>query len=437
MTSLDRFFHITERKSTIGREIRGGVTTFLTMAYILLVNPGILSAAGMSPTAAATSTALAAGVCCLLMGLWANFPLALASGMGLNATLAFTLTPATGSWQAAMALIAIEGLVILLLVLAGLREAVMVAIPRHLRTAIGAGIGLFIAVIGLKNGKLIVADPNTLVTAGKLTDVHALITLGGLAITAILMVRKTPAGILIGVAVCTVAALLAGVSHWPAKFPAPDFSAVFQADFAAAMHWKFVPLIFSVMLVDFFDTLGTATAVAEEGDLMDDNGRFPKLPQVLAADSVAASVGGVLGASSVTSYIESAAGVAEGARTGLHTVVVGILFLLAILAAPLAAIIPDCATAPALILVGFLMMAHVADIDFSDFEHAIPAFLTILLIPLTFSIAHGVGYGFIAQVILSVANGHAKKVHPLMYGVAGAFVLYFVSDAEWFKTMIG
>lgn len=405
--------------------MRGGITTFLTMAYILLVNPGILSAAGLSPTAAATSTALAAGVCCLMMGLWSNFPMALASGMGLNAIVAFQLTPATGSWQTAMGLIVIEGVIILLLVLAGLREAVMVAIPKHLRTAIGAGIGLFIAVIGLEHGKLVVAHPQTLVTAGSFHDKNALIAVGGLIVTAVLMMRRVPGAILIGVALCTIASLAIGVSHWPASFPKPDFSAVGQADIAGALKWSFVPLILSVMLVDFFDTLGTATAVAEEGGLMDEKGRFPKARQLLMADSIAASVGGLAGASSVTSYIESAAGVAEGARTGLHSVVVGLLFLLAILAAPLASIIPDCATAPALILVGFLMMAHVADIDFGNYENAIPAFLTILLIPLTFSIAHGVGYGFIAQVVLSIAIGNAKKVHPLMYAVALAFVAFF------------
>ena len=429
MTSLDRFFHITERRSTVAREVRGGVTTFLTMAYILLVNPSILAAAGIPPTAAATSTALAAGLCCLMMGLWANFPMALASGMGLNAIVAFQLTPAAGSWQTAMGLIVIEGVVILLLVLAGLREAVMHAIPRHLRTAIGAGIGLFIAVIGLENGKLIVAHPVTLVTAGSFHDLNAVITVLGLAVIAVLMMWRVTGAILIGVAVCTVIALLAGVTKWPGGgFARPDFSAVFQANVGDALKWSFVPLILSVMMVDFFDTLGTATAVAEEGDLVDDNGRIPRVRQLLAADSIAASVGGWLGASSVTSYIESASGVAEGARTGLHSVVVGVLFLLAILAAPLAGIVPACATAPALILVGFLMMTHVADIDFKNYEQAIPAFLTILLIPLTFSIAHGVGYGFIAQVVLSVARGNARRVHPLMYGVAAAFVAFFVFE---------
>ena len=441
MNALDNFFQISQRQSTIGREVRGGVATFLTMAYILLVNPSILSAAGMPAAAVATSTALAAGLCCLLMGLWANFPLATASGMGVNAIVAFTIVKATGSWQTAMGLIVIDGLIVVALVLAGLRETVLEAIPKDLRVAIGAGIGLFIALIGLESSKLIVAHPATYVTHGDLGvgatlegirhgTFHLsepLIAIVGLAITAVLMMRRVTGAILIGVAVCTGLAFAGGLAHWPDHFPKPDFSTMFHADVSGAMHWKFASLLMALVLIDFFDTLGTATAVAEEGGLMTADGKIPGVRKILLVDGVAASVGGALGASSVTAYIESAAGVAEGARTGLHTVVVGILFLLAIVLAPLAGVIPGCATAPALILVGFLMMSHVADIKFRSYGTAIPAFLTILTIPLTFSIAHGIGYGMISQVILSVANGNARKVHPMLYVVAAAFVWFFVT----------
>ncbi|MGN6727855.1 MAG: NCS2 family permease [Tepidisphaeraceae bacterium] len=427
MSYLNRRFQLDARQTTVAREVRGGVTTFLTMAYILFVNPSILAHAGIPMSAAATSTALAAGVCSILMGLWANFPLGVASGMGLNAFVAFQMTAATGSWQTSMGLIFIDGLIILALVLLGLREAVLDAIPKDLRVAIGAGIGLFIAVIGLENGKLIVADPNTLITSGSLHDPAAIVTVVGLIVIGVLMMWRVTGAILIGVAACTGLAMLLKLTALRHTFPRPDFSAMFKADIAGAMHWKYLPLILSVVLVDFFDTLGTATAVAEEGDLMDSRGRIPKIKQILMTDSVAASVGGLFGASSVTGYIESAAGVAEGARTGLHSVVVGVLFLLAVFLAPVAGIIPACATAPALILVGFLMMTHVADIQFKDYEHAIPAFITILMIPLTFSIAHGIGYGFIAQVVLSIFNGNARRVHPLLYVVAIAFAAYFAA----------
>lgn len=440
MSTLTRFFEIEQRQTTVGREIRGGITTFLTMAYILFVNANILSAAGMPAAAVATSTALAAAVCSLIMGLWANFPLGLASGMGLNAFFAYIMVPQVGSWQTAMGLFVIDGIVILLLVIAGLREAVLDAIPKDLRMAIGGGIGLFIAFIGLQGAGLVVKHPETMVTAGKFLDPatgHVLwppvIAAIGLILIGALMLWRVTGAILIGILACTTIALLTGTTHLPpdlkTAFSGPDFSVMFHADVVGALKLKpislLIALVMSVVLVDFFDTLGTATAVAEEAGLMDDRGRIPRIRQILMVDSIAASIGGLLGASSVTGYIESASGVAEGARTGLQAVVVAILFFLAMFLAPLFGIVPACATAPALILVGFLMMAHVADINFKHFETAIPAFLTVILIPLTFSIAHGVGYGFIAQVLLSVLNGNARKVHPLLYGVAGAFVWYF------------
>ena len=435
MTALDRHFDISARGSTVARELRGALATFLTMAYILFANADILAAApGYPRSSGIACTALAAGVCCILMGLVANFPIALASGMGLNAIVAFTLASKTGSWQTAMGLIVLDGLLILLLVLAGLREAIMHAIPRDLRLAIGAGIGLFIAFIGLQKAGLIVDHPQTLVTHGLLKHSTTAVAAIGLLLTAVLVARRVPGALVIGIALTTIIAFafdyfrrdMGLIAAGFPKFSAPDFSAAFQADVRGALKWNFVPLLLAVMMVDFFDTLGTATAIAEEAHLIDDRGRIPRLRRILIVDSISASIGGLLGASSVTSYIESAAGVAEGARTGLHSVAVGVLFLLAILAAPLAGVIPPAATAPGLVLVGFLMMTQTARIDFAKTETAIPAFLILLTIPLTFSIAHGIGYGFIAFVVIKFLSGKPRDVHLLMYLTAIAFAAYFI-----------
>jgi AGZA family xanthine/uracil permease-like MFS transporter len=439
MHVLDRWFDLPGRGSTVARELRGAVATFLTMAYILFVNPQILAAAGVPQDSAVACTAAAAGVCCVLMGLWANFPLALASGMGLNGFVAFTLVKQAGlTWQTAMGLVVLDGLLILLLVLAGLREAVMRAIPRDLRLAIGAGIGLFIAFIGLQHARVVIDDPVTLVRFGSLRDATTAVSAIGVVITAALVARRVPGALVLGILATTAIAFawdaavgdraggLGLIARWPPAFAAPDFSAAFQADVRGALQWRLVPLLLSLVMVDFFDTLGSVTAVAEQAGLMDADGRVPGIRRILIVDSLGASIGGAFGASSVTSYIESAAGVAEGARTGLHTVLVGLLFLLAIFAAPLAGIVPPAATAPALILVGFLMIAQVATLDFARLDTAIPAFVTLLTIPLTFSISHGIGYGFLSLVLIKTLSGKPREVHPLMWLTAGAFGAYFV-----------
>jgi AGZA family xanthine/uracil permease-like MFS transporter len=439
-SSLNRWFELEERGSTPGREFRGAVATFLTMAYILLVNPTILAAAGVPKESAVVCTAAAAGICCLLMGLYANFPLATAPGMGLNAVVAFGLVPLIikegiapkeTAWHVAMGVIVLDGLVMLALVLAGFREAVMNAIPRDIRRAIGAGIGLFIAFIGLVNAKLVVAGQGTPVTHGNLKDWGTAVALGGLLLTAVLMARRVKGALLIGIAGTTVAWYVVqkavGAGGLPAvRIAGPDFSAAFHADVVGALNVKLLPMLFAVLMVDFFDTLGTATAIAEQAGLVDADLRVKDVGKVLVVDSLAASVGGALGASSVTAYIESAAGVAEGARTGLHTVIVGVLFLLCIFLAPLAAIVPGAATAPALILVGFFMIGQMARVDFDDYETAIPAFMTLLTIPLTYSIAHGIGYGFITYTVIKMVSGKFSQVHPLMYVVSTAFAAYFV-----------
>lgn len=433
-------FDLQARGTTVAREVRGGLTTFLTMAYILVANPSILAAAGVPVEAAAAATALAAALCSLLMGLGANFPLALAPGMGLNAVVAFQVAAETGSWQVAMGLVVLNGLVVLALVLAGVREAVMTAIPVDLRRAISVGIGLFIALIGAVNARLVVIPPGSVaalgadplatvppVTHGSLHAAEPLIALAGLLLIAFLLARKVPGAIVIGIAGATAAGLVAGLSQWPAGewLRLPRFDTVWQADLRAALDVRFLPLLLSIVMVDFFDTMGTVTAIAESGDLHDREGRVPRLRAILSVDALSAAIGGSLGVSSVTSYVESAAGVAEGARTGLHSVVVAALFAACVFAAPLMAIVPAAASAPALIVVGFLMCQQVVRMDFSAVDTAIPAFLVLLLTPLTFSISHGIGYGFIAFVAIKLLRGRPREVRPAMYVAAALFVTYF------------
>ncbi len=427
---LDRPFSLRARQTTVAREARGAVATFLTMAYILFVNPSILSAAGLDARSAVACTAVASGVCCLLMGFYGRFPLATAPGMGLNAFVAFTLAKQAGSWQAAMGVIVLDGVVMLVLVLAGLREAVMDAIPRDLRLATGAGIGLFIAFLGLVNGKLVIPGQGTPVTNGLFTtgDHSAAVAVVGLVVTAVLMRSKVPGAILLGIAAATAAAFPLHVAQLPPgwrPWAAPSFANAFQADVRGALRWRLLPSLFAVLMVDFFDTLGTATAIGEQAGLVDPDGRVIGIRRVLIVDSLAASIGGLFGTSSVTAYVESAAGVAEGARTGLHTVFVGLLFFAAVLLSPLAAVVPAAATAPALILVGFLMLAQLVRIDLADLDTAIPAFVTLITIPLTYSIAHGIGYGFVLFVAMKLLAGKPQQVKPLMYVVAAAFVAYF------------
>lgn len=433
-------FHLQQRGSTVAREVRGGITTFLTMAYILFANPSILAGAGVPFEAAVAGTAAATALCTLLMGVGANFPLALAPGMGLNAVIAFQVAQQAGSWQVAMGLVVLDGLVVLLLVAAGVREAVMKAVPVDLRRAISVGIGLFIALIGAVNARLVVVPPGTIaaltgnpravmppVTHGSLHAAEPVVAIVGLLVMALLLSRRVPGAIVIGIGLATGLALAIGVSSVPtgAWVAWPDFSTVFAADIGGALTWAFVPLLLSIVMVDFFDTIGTVTAIAETGQLETADGQVPGLRRVLAVDAISASIGGLFGVSSVTSYIESAAGVAEGARTGLHNVVTAALFATCIFVAPLVAMVPAAATAPALIVVGFLMCQQIARIDFDEVETALPAFLIFLLVPLTYSISHGIGFGFVAYTVIKLLRGRGGDVHPLMFGSAAAFLAYF------------
>jgi AGZA family xanthine/uracil permease-like MFS transporter len=437
---LSRVFALEARGTTVAREVRGGLTTFLTMAYILVANPAILAAAGVPLQPAVAATAAAAALCTLLMGLGANFPLALAPGMGLNAIIAFQIAPVAGSWQTAMGLVVLDGLVVLALVLLGLREAVMHAIPRDLRRAIGVGIGLFIALIGAVNARLVTVPAGTVaelgrrpeavlppVTYGSLHTPEAAVAAIGLLVISLLLVRRVPGAIVLGIMAGTAVALMLGSARLPAAgwLALPSFETVGAADVRGALSLALLPLLVSVVMVDFFDTIGTVTAVAEAAHLQDPGGRVPLARRILAIDGASAAVGGYFGASSVTSYIESAAGVAEGARTGLHSVVVAACFGLAVFVAPVVAIVPAAATSPALVVVGFLMTQQITRIDFGALETAIPAFVMLVAIPFTWSISHGIGYGFLTYVVIQVATGRWRAVHPVLYATAAAFAAYF------------
>jgi AGZA family xanthine/uracil permease-like MFS transporter len=432
------FFDLAGRGSTVGREARGALATFLTMAYILVANPSILAAAGVPAEAAVAATALTAGLASILMGLGANAPIALAPGMGLNAFVAFQVAPAAGGWRGAMGLIVLDGAIVLAFVLLGLREAVARAIPVDLRRAIGAGIGLFIVFLGLVQAQIVVVPASTVaslaehpgltlppVTAGDWSAPGPLIAFVGLVAGACLLALGRAGAMLAAIAVSAILAMQTGHMTWNGAVAWPRFDTVLQADVRAALDWRLLPLLFSLVLVDFFDTVGTVTAIGEAAGLTGPGGLLPRLKQVLAIDALAAVIGGASGASSATSYVESAAGVAEGARTGLHSVLVGLLFLASMVLAPIAAAVPAVATAPALILTGLLMCRDIGRIDVVRLDTALPAFLTVIMVPLTYSISHGIGAGFVAYVAIKVLNGRIREVHPLMAVSAAAFALFF------------
>ena len=440
------YFRFAERGTTIGTEVKAGLTTFMVMSYILFLNPNILANMFTDPAQAeafkapaAAATALVAGVMSILMGVVANVPIALAAGLGINALVAFALVLGAGLTPAgAMGVIVIEGIIVLLLVLVGLREAIMNAVPISLKRAIAVGIGLFILFIGFFDGGLITAGEGVPVQFVFPTTPQAGVTLLGLLITIALFVRRVPGSLLLSIVITTVIAILVGVQPLPAQFVAtPSFSTLGQFDlgnvFTTLGVLAAALTIFSFMLTDFFDTMGTATAISEQAGITEPDGRVPNTGRVLAVDSLAAIAGGAAGISSNTSYIESAAGVAEGGRTGFSAVVVGLLFLAAILLTPLAILVPFAATAPVLIVVGYLMVTLIRDIDFGDVEEGLPALLALILMPLTFSITVGIGAGFISYVVIKLVRGRIRDIHPLMWLVAGAFVVYFAQ--AWLPTL--
>jgi AGZA family xanthine/uracil permease-like MFS transporter len=442
---FDSYFKLSERGTNVGTEVRAGVTTFLVMAYIIFLNPLILS--NMFPEgaerdafipAAAAATALLAGLLTIVMGLAGNYPIALAAGLGINAIVAFTLVLGLGlSPAGAMGVIVLEGLIVLVLVLVGLREAIMDAVPLALKRAIGVGIGLFILFIGFVDGGLIVPG-NPIVQFNFPVDTATWVFVLGIGLTIVLFVLKVRAALLISIIVMSIVAYLLGLTEVPTDLSfVPDFSTLGQ--FNVTEVWDLGILvasltIFSIMLTDFFDTMGTATAIAEQAGLATPDGKVPGINRVLLVDSFAAAAGGAAGISSNTSYIESAAGVAEGGRTGLTSVIVGILFVLAVFVTPLASMVPFAATGPVLVVVGYLMATLIKDIDFGDVEVGIPALLTITLMPLTYSITVGIGAGFVTYVLIKAVRGKFSDVHWLMWIVAVAFAIYFAQ--AWINSVI-
>jgi AGZA family xanthine/uracil permease-like MFS transporter len=438
--AIANYFRFSERGTDLTTEIRAGLTTFMVMAYIIFVNPAILGNAGMDPVATAAATALIAGVMTIAMGLVANYPLALAAGLGINGIVAFTLVLGRGlTWQGAMGVIFWEGLVITILVIVGLREAIMNAVPLSLKRSIGVGIGLFILFIGFSNGGLIKAGEGTPVTFVFPTTVAQAVFIIGLVITIALYVLKVRASLLISIIATTIVALILGVQKLPSELTSPlNFSNLFQLDpfqvFTKLGAISAILTIFAIMLSDFFDTMGTVTGVTAEAGLARPDGSVPGIGRVLLVDSLAAVAGGIGGTSSNTTYIESAAGVAEGGKTGFTAIVTGVLFLVAIVFAPIAGIIPAQATAPALVLVGFLMFTIVRDIPVADVEEGLPALLTMILMPLTYDITIGIGAGFISWTLIKLVKGKGGEVHWLMYAVSIAFIVYFAKD--WIEAVI-
>ena len=429
---LDSYFSISERGSSVGTEVRAGVTTFLVMAYILFVNAGILSEAGLDPVAVAAGTALVAAIMTIAMGIFSNYPIAMAAGLGLNAIVAFGLTADGLSIQGAMGVIVWEGLLVTVLVLLGLREAVMEAIPTSLKYSIGVGIGLFILFIGLESGGL-VQQGGAIVEFVFPTTAAQGVTLLGVLIGIVLLARKVKGAMIITIVATTIVALVAGVASVPDTISASvSFETFGNFDlgnsFAELGFLSAILTIFTLMLTDFFDTMGTATAIVEQAELTDDEGRIPRLRSLLLVDSLGAAIGGVFGVSSNTSYIESSAGVAEGGKTGLTSVVTGILFLVAIVLSPLAGIVPAQATAPVLVLIGFLMVGLLKHIDFTDLEEGLPALLAIILMPLAFSITVGIAAGFVSHTLIKVVKGKSGEIHVLMWIVSIASLVYFASD---------
>jgi len=453
---LEKFFKLKENGTDVKTEIMAGVTTFMTMAYILAVNPNILSASGMDANAVLLATALASFIGTLMMALLSNYPFALAPGMGLNAYFAYTVVLGYGySWQIALMAVFFEGLIFIVLSLTNVREAIFNAIPLTLKAAVSAGIGLFIAFIGLQNAKIVVNSDATLITYQNFkTDfssvgMGALLALIGVLITAILLAKKVKGGILFGILITWVLGIICELlkiyvpnpdlgmySVIPTAFVSFDFSSlgktfgqVFKADFSALKNIaEFAVVIFAFLFVDIFDTLGTLIGVASKADMLDKDGKLPKIKGALMADAIATSAGAVLGTSTTTTFVESAAGVTEGGRTGLTAITTGLLFLLALIFSPLFLTIPSFATAPALIIVGFYMITSVLKIDFDDMTEAIPAYLCILAMPLAYSISEGIALGVISYTLINLISGKAKekKITVLMYVLTVLFILKYI-----------
>lgn len=455
---LDRLFHLSANGTTVKTEILAGITTFMTMAYILAVNPTILSATGMDKGAVLTATALAACLGTLCMAFFANYPFALAPGMGLNAFFAYTVVLQMGyTWQMALAAVFLEGIIFIVLSLTNIREALFNAIPMTLKKAVSAGIGLFIALIGLLNAQIIVANPATKISLysfkASVTDgtfhtvgITVLLAMIGILVTAIMMVKKVRGNILWGILATWILAVICEITGLYVPNPElhmfsviPDVSAGAAAfapvslapilghlDFSAMVSVNFLVVLLAFLFVDIFDTLGTLIGVSSKANMLDKNGKLPRIKGALMADAVATTFGAVIGTSTTTTFVESATGVSEGGRTGLTAVCVAVLFALSLFLAPIFMAIPAFATAPALVIVGFLMLTSVAGIDFEDFSESIPAYITIIGMPFCYSISEGISFGVISYVVINLLTGKRQKISILMYVLAVIFIMKYI-----------
>lgn len=455
--NLDKIFHLKENHTDVKTEVMAGITTFMTMAYILAVNPNILSASGMDRGAVFTATALSAFIATCLMALLSNYPFVLAPGMGLNAYFTYTVVLGMGyTWQQALAAVFAEGIIFILLSLTNVREAIFNSIPMNLKHAVSVGIGLFIAFIGLQNAKIVVGNDSTLVSIfsfkssvaeGTLSSqgITVLLALIGVLVTAILLAKNVKGGILWGILITWILGIICQLTHLYVPNAdlgyyslLPDFSngisvpsmmpTFMKMDFSIVFSLDFVVIMFAFLFVDMFDTLGTLIGVASKADMLDKDGKLPKIKGALLSDAVGTSVGAVCGTSTVTTFVESASGVAEGGRTGLTSLVAGVLFALSLLLSPIFLAIPSFATAPALIVVGYLMLTSVTKIDFNDMTEAVPCFIAIIAMPFMYSISEGISMGVISYVVINVITGKAKekKISLLMYILAVLFILKYI-----------
>lgn len=427
---MEKFFKLNEHNTNVKTELLAGITTFMTMGYILVVNPGILSSTGMPFDAVFTATVLAAIVGTLIMGLLANYPFALAPGMGLNAFFAFTVVGIMGySWEFALTAVFLEGIIFILLTFFNIREAIIDSIPKNLKHAVSVGIGLFIALIGLDGAGIVRQGEGTILELGSIASPAAAVALVGLIIMGVMLAKKIKGALLWGILIATAIAIPVGLTTLPTSIFSlpPSIAPIFlKFDFSQVFTVDMLIVLFTFLFVDLFDTVGTLIGVSVKADLLDENGKLPRAKSALFADAIGTTVGACLGTSTVTTFVESASGVAEGGRTGLTAVSTAGMFLIALFLSPIFLIVPSAATSPALILVGLFMMSPILQIDLEDFTEAIPAFLTIIMMPLAYSIAEGIAFGIASYIILKLLSGRGKEVSIVTYVIGIIFILRFI-----------
>ncbi|WP_326512089.1 NCS2 family permease [Clostridium intestinale] len=428
---LETYFKFKENKTNFKTEVLAGITTFMTMAYILVVNPGVLSQAGMDFGAVFTATAISSIIATLLIGVYAKLPFAAAPGMGLNAFIAFTVVKTMGySWQFAMTAVFIEGIIFILLTVFNIREAIITSLPLNIKKAISVGIGLFIALLGLSNSNIIAhVDGGTIVTLGNLKDPSVQLAILGIVITGILVARNVKGALLIGILATTIIGIPMGITKIPTSFISmpPSLAPTFlQFEWTHVFSFDMVIVLFTLLFMDMFDTIGTLVGVATKANMLDEKGNVPRAKQALLADAIGTTIGGCLGTSALTAYVESASGVSEGGRTGLTAVSTAFMFIIALFLSPLFLMIPSPATAPALVLVGLFMLEPIKEIELAEFSEAIPAFITIIMIPMTYSIADGIAFGMISYVVIKLFTGKHKDLHIATCIIAMLFLVKFV-----------